>query len=104
MSSPESLGKIMDIVSLLGGEEKSEVPPKEEKTLVLGDVASGMDPDLVSKLIGLLNEYNADDRRIRLLGAIRPYIKDEDSFHIDRAIRIVKLAHVAKGALESFLK
>ncbi len=104
MSSPESLGKIMDIVSLLGGEEKEEHQPKEEKTFALGDIANGMDPELISKLVGLLNEYNADDRRIRLLGAIRPYIKDADSFHIDRAIRIVKLAHVAKGALESFLK
>ncbi len=95
----------MDVVKLFGGEEKSNAEEKKEPPpLALGDMASGMDPELISKLMGLLNDYNADDRRIRLLGAMRPYVKDSDSFHIDRAIRIVKLAHVAKSALESFLK
>ena len=105
MSSPESLGRIMDIVSLLGGEDKEKEEAKTEGAgFALGDVMGGLDPGLVSKIVGLLNNYNADDKRIRLLGAIRPYIKDSDSFHIDRAIRIVKLTHVAKSALESFLK
>lgn len=106
MSSPESIGRIMDVVKLFGGEEREEVSEKKEapQPLPLGDMVSGMDPELISKLMGLLGEYNADDRRIRLLGAMRPYVKDSDSFHIDRAIRIVKLAHVAKSALESFLK
>ena len=107
MSSPESIGRIMDVVKLFGGDEKNDAVEKKEPptdSLPLGDMASGMDPELISKLMGLLNNYNADDRRIRLLSAMRPYVKGSDSFHIDRAIRIVKLAHVAKGALESFLK
>lgn len=107
MSSPESLERIMDVVKLFGGDEKEE--KKEEKImpspLAIGDVAGGIDPEMITKIMGLLNDYNAeDDRRIKLLFAIRPYIKEADSFHIDRAIRIVKLARVARGALESFLK
>jgi len=102
MSSPESLGRIMDVVKMFGGTEENT--EKEPPSLAIGDVAGGVDPALLTKAIGLLNDYNAvDDRRIKLLGAIRPYIKDSDGFHIDRAIRIVKLAHVAKSALESFL-
>ena len=97
----------MDVVKLFGGEEKTDAVEEKKQSvdpLPLGDMASGMDPELISKLMGLLNNYNADDRRIRLLSAMRPYVKESDGFHIDRAIRIVKLAHVAKGALESFLK
>ena len=104
MSSPESLGRIMDVVNLFGGGEKEE-EKEASPTLAIGDAAGGIDPEMITKIMGLLNDYNAeDDRRIKLLFAIRPYIKEADSFHIDRAIRIVKLAHVAKGALESFLK
>ncbi len=104
MSSPESLERIMDVVKLFGGEEKKEEKPAPSP-LPIGDLAGGIDPEMITKIIGLLNDYNAeDDRRIKLLLAIRPYIKQADGFHIDRAIRIVKLAHVAKSALESFLK
>ncbi len=98
----------MEVAKLFGGsdEKKEESPPRKETapTLAIGDAAGGIDPELISKMMGLLNDYNADDRRIRLLGAIRPYLKDSDSFHIDRAIHIVKLSHVAKSALKSFLK
>lgn len=107
MSSPESIGRIMDVVKLLGGDEKDEEKEKNEPSLPqlpFGDATGGMDPELISKLMGLLNEYNADDRRIRLLLAMRPYVKESDGFHIDRAVRIVKLAHVAKSALESFFR
>ena len=107
LSSPESLERIMDVVKIFGGEEKEERKGEKIATapLAIGDVAGGIDPELITKIMGLLNNYNAeDDRRIKLLFAIRPYIKEEDGFHIDRAIRIVKLSHVAKGALESFLK
>ncbi|MBQ8004409.1 MAG: hypothetical protein IJ299_04885, partial [Oscillospiraceae bacterium] len=65
----------------------------------------GLDPAMLSKIMELIGNYSAeDDRRIRLLGAIRPYLKDEDSFHIDRAIHIVKLSRVAKGVLAEFIK
>ena len=105
MSSPESMGKIMEIAKLFGGEEKKEEKTPESPPLSLGDVSGAIDPEMISKVMGLLNDYNAsDDRRIRLLGAIRPYLRDSDSFHVDRAIHIVKLSHVAKNALKNFLK
>ncbi len=105
MSSPESLERIMDVVKLFGGEDKEKQEKPPPVPLAIGDIAGGIDPELITKIIGLLNDYNAeDDRRIKLLFAMRPYIKESDSFHIDRAIRIVKLAHVARGALEGFLK
>ena len=109
MSSPESMSKIMDIVKMFGGGENAE--ETEEKTApalapVTGaEIPSDFDPAMLSKIMELVGSYNADgDRRIRLLGAIRPYLKNEDSFHVDRAIHIVKLSHVAKSILREFLK
>lgn len=109
MSSPESLGAVMDVVKMFGGEEKEKKQEKEEKkdTLSVSGLLSGagnLDPELLGTVMSLLHEYNADDRRIRLLGAIRPYLKEDDGYHIDRAIQIVKLSHVARGLLGKFLK
>lgn len=108
MSSPESMSKIMDIVKMFGGGEEEKTPVKEESAPplpTLGGQTGGFDPAMLSKIIELLGNYNADDdRRIRLLGAIRPYLKDEDSFHVDHAIQIVKLSRVAKSVFRDFLK
>lgn len=107
MSSPENMEKIMDVVKMLGG-SGSEPPSDKEETLSVpidDGPPKGVEPEMFSKVIDLLREYNADnDRRIRLLGALRPYIKKEDEMHIDRAIRIVKLSHVARNVLGGFLK
>ncbi len=111
MSSPESMEKIMDIVKIFGagddGEANNEREERKEKNpLPISDAGlSGIDPVMISKIMELLSEYNADgDRRINLLSAIRPFLRSEDGFHIDRAIRIVKLSHVAKSLFENFLK
>lgn len=107
MSSPESMGKIMDIVKMFGGgqEPESEKEKESPPLPVPGGDLLGLDPAMLSKIMELIGNYSAeDDRRIRLLGAIRPYLKEEDSFHIDRAIHIVKLSRVAKGVLSEFVK
>ncbi len=103
MSSPENMEKIMGIVNMLGGngggeEKKLPVPTNDAPP-------NGIEPEMFSKVMELLRQYNADgDRRIKLLGALRPYIAKEDEAHIDRAIRIVKLSLVAKNLLGDFLK
>ncbi|MBR5543337.1 MAG: hypothetical protein IKU65_04505 [Oscillospiraceae bacterium] len=110
MSSPEALDRVMELAKMFGGDDKKEergereMPPSPAPSLDLDGLGAGLDPAMLSSVMGLLNEYNADDRRIRLLGAIRPYLKDADSFHIDRAIQIVKLSHVARGIFGNFLK
>lgn len=104
MSSPESMEKIMDIVRIFGAENEEE--KKEKNSLSISDMGlAGIDPAMISKIMELLSEYNADgDRRINLLSAIRPFLRQEDGFHIERAIRIVKLSHVARSLFENFLK
>ncbi|MBE6912761.1 MAG: hypothetical protein E7473_09575 [Ruminococcaceae bacterium] len=105
MSSPESIGKIMDVVKMFGGnEEKTNVREENKVSLALPEFG-GFDSDMISRVMELIQNYNADgDRRIKLLMAIRPYIRAEDEIHIERAIQIVKLSYVAKSVLKNFIK
>lgn len=112
MSSPESMSKIMDVVKMFGGgdsDKGGDRPPEQaQETLNVpqgNGTPGGLDPQMLSLMMDLLKDYNAaDDRRIRLLGALRPYLKPEDSFHVDKAIHIVKLSQVAKRVFGNFLK
>ncbi len=111
LSSPEGVGKMMDVMKLLGGDatkpqEEAEKKESEETlpTAFMGGM-DGLDPNMMLKIADVIKEYNSDaDRRIRLLDSLRPFLKDEDSYHIDRAVRIIKLSHVAKSAFKNFLK
>ncbi len=112
MSSPENMSKIMEVVKMFGGsekaEEKSESEAEPEETLLSipqAGLPGGLDPEMLKMIMGLLKDYNdGDDRKIQLLNALRPYLKSEDGAHVDRAIHIAKLAHVAKSAFGNFFK
>lgn len=108
MSSPESMNRIMDVIGLLGGGgDKKPAEKEEEKALRESSVNldGNFDPALLGKVMSLVSGFNDEsDRRIRLLSAMRPYLKSEDAYHIDRAIQIVKLSRVAKSVFGDFLK
>lgn len=105
MSSPESMNMIMNVAKMLGGSGEEEKTSSAEKFPDFGVGGAGIDDEAVSKIIKLVGESSSDgDKRIRLLGAIKPYLREEDGIHVDKAIRIVKLAHVAKGVFRDFLK
>ena len=67
------------------------------------DGLDSIDPKVISTAMQLMSEYrNADDRRISLLHALKPYLKQEDQLHISKAVQMVKLSKVAKRAFSSF--
>ena len=110
MSSPENMSKIMDVVKMFGvegegQEKKEEEPSREVLSIPNGGIPSGVDPQMLTMIMGLLKDYNeGDDRRVKLLNALRPYLKEGDGEHVDKAIHIVKLARVAKSVFGNFLK
>ncbi len=111
MSSPENMSKIMEVVKMFGGggeetaDKKEVAPPDPMLRLPEAGTPSGIDPEMLAKIMELLKDYNSgDDRRIHLLNALRPYLNSEDGAHVDRAIHIVKLSHVAKSAFGNFFK
>lgn len=61
-----------------------------------------IDPKMIQTAMAVMTEYrNTDDRRLHVLDALRPYFKDKDANHIDKAIQITRLSKVIKRAFSS---
>lgn len=67
----------------------------------LGD----LDPRLIQGALTLYSEYSTtDDRKIALLGALKPFLKEERYAKVDKAIQIAKLSRVIRVAFRLFKK
>ncbi|MCD7946945.1 MAG: hypothetical protein LUG13_01435 [Oscillospiraceae bacterium] len=63
-----------------------------------------LDPAILQKAAGLFSAYGAgDDKRVSLLSALKPFVKEARQPKVDRAIQIAKLSRVIRIAFQ-FLK
>lgn len=115
LGNPETMSQIMSIAQSITGnsnsggdaaEEEPDPPPSESQAA--GDPLSmlgNLDPRLVQMGMRLLSEYNStDDRKVALLTALQPFVREERYAKVDNAIQIAKLAHVIRVALDVFRK
>ncbi|MGM9606476.1 MAG: hypothetical protein ACI3XJ_03115 [Oscillospiraceae bacterium] len=115
LGNPEAMSQIMSIAQSITGnsnsgsdtaEEEPDPPPSESQAA--GDPLSmlgNLDPRLVQMGMRLLSEYNStDDRKVALLTALQPFVREERYAKVDKAIQIAKLAHVIRVALDVFRK
>ncbi|MBC5735939.1 hypothetical protein [Lawsonibacter faecis] len=96
-------GAIMSLLSgLSGGSQSAQPGPAASSPLgALGD----LDPRLIQTAVTLFSEYSAtDDRKIALLAALKPFLKEERYAKMDRAIQIAKLSRVIRVAFQLFKK
>ena len=112
LSSPEDMKRIIGLAKSLSGAqnaqenreqngEKHASQQEEEQSNAwdFGDI----DPKLMGVLSRLMREYSAGQpEKFELLAAIRPYLRKERRDNMDRAVKIARLAHVAKLALSEF--
>ena len=116
LGNQEAMSQIMSIAQSITGnsrdsgaaaEEEEPAPPPSENRAA-GDPFSmlgNLDPRLVQMGMRLLSEYNStDDRKVALLTALQPFVRDERYAKVDKAIQIAKLAHVIRVALDVFRK
>lgn len=70
---------------------------------LLGGLSS-LDPKLLSAAAGLIGQFNsgADDQRVALLTALRPFVKERRYAKLDKAIQIAKLSRLIRSGLELF--
>ena len=55
--------------------------------------------------MGLLSEYNStDERKVALLAALRPFVKEERYAKVDKAVQIARLSRVIRAAFQLFKK
>ena len=99
LSDPESMQKIFSIAQSLGvspsNEQAKEETPAQDSSIL---------PDLsmLSTLGNLMmSQSTADSRHTELLNALRPFLRPERQQNLDRALRMAKLSHLARFALNS---
>ena len=63
-----------------------------------------LDPKMLSAAASLIGQFNSgeDDRRVALLTALRPFVKERRYAKLDRAIQIAKLSRLIRSGLELF--
>ena len=95
LSDPDTKDKLMGIVSQMG---KSEEKSKNEESPRLPTENDFMNPLMIAKIKGLLDNFNRmDDNRIVLLNSIRPYMKSGRGKGIDTAIKFIQLMNFTSG-------
>ena len=61
----------------------------------LGGLLGGIDPALITRVIGAMGKMNGEpDERTRLLMALRPFLRQERRDRIDEAIQLLKLVRI----------
>lgn len=108
LSNQDAMSQIMALAKSLGGGGAAESPPPPAPALEPAAPAApsggGIDPRLLSMAAKLAGAYSeaGDDRRVALLTALRPFVKEERHAKLDKAIQIARLTRVVRTALDSF--
>ena len=70
----------------------------------LGSLLGGLDPNMLSAAAGLLGQVGGgdDDRRVALLNALRPFVREQRYARLDKAIQIAKLSRLIRSGLDLF--
>ena len=70
----------------------------------LGSLLGGLDPKMLSAAAGLLGQFNSgeDDRRVALLTALLPFVREQRYARLDKAIQIARLSRLIRSGLDLF--
>ena len=110
LSDPNSMAQVMQMAQQLSGamgEQKAAAPPPPPPPVPpvpdLGAALGGLDPKLLGKLLPLAGELGTESSAaMQLLNALRPFLKEEKQWKIQRAARLARLIHVGKKLLEDW--
>ena len=110
LSNQDAMSQIMALAKSLGGGGTAEPPPPAAPSpepsgkAPPASPAAGFDPRLLSMAAKLAGAYNdaGDDRRVALLTALGPFVKEERQAKLNKAIQIARLTRVVRIALDSF--
>ena len=93
LSDPKQMEQIAGLArSLMGGDHGAEKPPER------GDM--GFDPALLQRLMGAMKGGDTG-REQALLKAMAPYLSEKRRGKMDRALKLARLARIARLAMET---
>lgn len=97
LNDPAELERIARLASeLMGGASEGEPPRPEAGTPPFPD------GELLGKLTKLLGSGGRDSDKTALVQALSPYLKPERQMKLHKALRMAKMARLARFALEDF--
>ena len=110
LSDPNSMAQIMQMAQQLsatmGGGSASPspstaaAPPAAPTTQPAPSLPGGIDPQVVTRFLPLLQEYSrSSSQTMQLLYALRPFLKESKQDMVERAARLARLIHLGKKFL-----
>ena len=118
LSDPDAMAQVMNLAQSLnlGGAPQEDRPPTAESQAPdtgqesaptegaspfsgLNDLLGQIDPSMIQRLLPLIGELRGgeeQDRRLQLLNALRPFLKESRLAKLDRAVQISRLARVIR--------
>ncbi len=104
LNDPAQMDKIAGLAkTLMGGEGAGKAPqgdPKSGGENILDSILGGTDAEAMGKLSRILSAVNSeDDNKTALLKAMEPYLSEKRRLKMDRAIKIARIAKVARLTL-----
>ena len=129
LGNPQAMAQIMNLAQSLNlggsgasseGEAQTAAPLPEQENVPpapptppasFGDSLSGLmgglsslDPKMLSAAASLMGQFNSgnDDKRVALLNALRPFVREERYAKLDQAIQIAKLSRLIRSGLDLF--
>lgn len=113
LGNPDAMNQIMSIAQSISGSSPSEgestlsqdIGADSNNAEALFSSLGNLDPRLLQIGMRLLSEYNSnDDRKIALLHALQPFVREDRYAKVTQAAQIARLAHVIRVALDTFRK
>ena len=103
LSDPGAMAQVMQLAQSLSGQGSADPPPPPPSGAAPDPAAllSGLDPELLRRIIPLLGQLNRPESSdtARLLHALEPFLREERRGKVERAAQLARLIHLAKTFL-----
>lgn len=103
LNDPQTMSQIMSLAKSLGASSPQSDPQPTIPPPSIQDNGPAVDPHLLNVVFSLFNQYSqAEDQKVALLLALKPFLREERHSKLEKAIQITKLSRIARMALELF--
>lgn len=107
LSSPKEMEKILglarEITGSVGEASDSQSPEPPPKTATEAPGLGDLNPKLLGILGKLMGEFSSKkDDKSALISSMKPYVRPERRATLDRAVKIARIARIARAALDEF--
>lgn len=105
LSDPESLKNIAELAAMMGSpqEEAAEDIPQADASSCTDEEGDGFDFSKLLLVGEIMAQMQQKDKETELLLALKPYLSEERSKRVDRAVKLLRLYTIAMQLKEKGL-